>query len=67
MANGAATLANGALGQDEMRQGSERESMVKAYEQQHRRSYDTDMRPINEDDFAALEEEEEDDSFRYQH
>lgn len=63
--DGAATLANGAVGHDEMRQGNERESMVKAYEQQQqRRSYDTDMRPINEDDFA-LQDDEEDEDFQY--
>ena len=64
-ANGAAKMANGALGHDEMRQGNEGENLVKAYEQQERRSYDTDMRPLEEDDFALDEDEEDDDDFRY--
>lgn len=64
VADGAAALATGARGHGEMRQGNEGESMVKAYEQQrHRRSYDTDMRPLDEDDFAL--EEDDDDDFPY--
>ena len=51
----AATLANGGA-HEEMRQGNESESMVKAYE---RRSYDVDMRPIDEDDFVLNDEEGE--------
>lgn len=56
---------------DEMREGNEGESMVRAYEQQQRRrqSYDTSMRPVDEDDFALEDEEEDNDDeeggFRY--
>ena len=62
------------LGHEEMRQGNETESMVKAYEQQQHhtgRSYDPDMRPVlddEEDDFALEDEEggeeEDDEEFR---
>lgn len=59
-ASAAATLAGGSAGHIEMRQGTEHESMVRAYEQERRRSYDADMRVMDEDDFA-LEDEEGDD------
>ena len=67
------SLGNGgAMGQMEMRERTaEGESMVKAYEQdRRRRSYDVDMRPVDDEDDFALEEEEEeeedqDDEFRY--
>ena len=64
ISNVPANLANGGLGHMEMREGTEHESMVKAYEQERRRSYDADMRSVDEDDFA-LEDEDEDDEFRY--
>ena len=61
------TVANGgATGHNEMRQDNEAESMVKAYEKdRRRRSYDVDMRPLDDEDDFALEEEDEDDEFRY--
>lgn len=61
----AATLANGAIKHNEIRQDSERESMVKAYEQQNGRSYDTDMQPLDENNFALDEEEDDDEDFRF--
>ena len=64
MAAGPATLANGGVGHEEMREGNESEGMVKAYEQQQRQSYDADMRPLDEEDFVLADEEEEDDDFK---
>ena len=72
------TLANGgAVGPGEMREGNEGESMVRAYEKdRRRRSYDVDMRPVDDEDDFSLggdeeeerdgdEDEDEDDEFRY--
>lgn len=39
--------------------------MVKAYEQQNGRSYDTDMQPLDENNFALDEEEDDDEDFRF--
>ena len=67
-------LANGgATAHMEMRERTEGQSMVKAYEQDRRRSsYDVNMHPINDEDDFALEDEDEgeeddnqDDEFRY--
>ena len=67
------SLVNGGpAGHIEMREGTEGESMVKAYEQdrRRRRSSDVDTRPVSdEDDFALGEgeedDEDQDDEFRY--
>ena len=67
------SLANGGAGGHVvgMREGNEGESMVKAYEKdRRRRSYDVDMRPLDDEDDFALEGDEEeeedgDDEFRY--